>query len=113
MLLCPCDLQYDSVTEMFEEANAGGFEIADLSWPDCADDGYFTPLQCHVFGCYCVDRHGVFVEGSVQRGPIAATCPPREMPIPTIAPMRRLISNRLRNFADTKTARRGLFRVHW
>ena len=33
-------------------------EIMDVSYPNCRDDGYFEPRQCHLGGCYCVDKNG-------------------------------------------------------
>ena len=32
--------------------------------PDCDDDGYYKPRQCHENYCWCVDRFNQVIEGS-------------------------------------------------
>jgi hypothetical protein len=38
--------------------------------PDCDDEGYYRPTQCHtsVGMCWCVDKHGVEMANSRTRG---------------------------------------------
>jgi hypothetical protein len=32
--------------------------------PDCDEDGYYKPRQCHENYCWCVDRFNQVIEGS-------------------------------------------------
>ena len=51
--------------------------------PSCDADGFFRATQCHaaVGTCWCVDKHGVEVDGSRARGKPDCGKPPPPPPL--------------------------------
>jgi hypothetical protein len=52
----PCSLE-------LKKSRAQGFMLGKYE-PDCDEDGYYKPRQCHENYCWCVDRFNQMIEGS-------------------------------------------------
>jgi len=58
-------------------------QLRDVKWvpagsyrPQCTDSGEFTPMQCHTGTgeCWCVDRDGREIAGTIRRAPNRPDC---------------------------------------
>jgi len=59
----PCCEKTIRVYEMLQ----GPDDIADPSYPNCRNDGYYASKQCNWSFCHCVDPNGESVEGTTQQ----------------------------------------------
>jgi len=60
----PCCKHTISIYEIMRKRP---FVPADLSYPNCRDDGYYAAKQCEWYGCHCVDPNGNGVEGTAHQ----------------------------------------------
>lgn len=35
--------------------------LADITLPECDDDGYYIPFQCGAFVCHCMTQAGLYL----------------------------------------------------
>jgi len=73
---------------------------ADLSYPNCRDDGYYAGKQCQWFGCHCVDPNGNSVEGTEGTHNFNIICPVTEYEYEVEPADKLLTSEEIDNLPD-------------
>ena len=74
----PCWKKKKEMQAFWDMYSKLGIILQDFSLPECDNDGYYKPRQCHFGGCYCVDRAGNRTNSKSTYPAFLATCPETE-----------------------------------
>ena len=74
----PCWKKKKEMQAFWDMYSKLGIILQDFSLPECDNEGYYKPRQCHFGGCYCVDRAGKATNSKPTYPAFLVTCPETE-----------------------------------